>query len=186
MRGGEILNKVLIVGELVKRFTISTNDNYMEQGFVVATVREPKDSKKQNELHFIYCKAFGKILPEILSQVNEGDMVCVSGQLATVSRGHTNDKEYRIELWAESIRAMPEKLAQQNITNPDRLLNDAIRSYDRWDNLGEKTIYTVPEAGAEQSSYMRSLQKVMKTLNQKEEDSESAATAEKDKEKALS
>ncbi len=182
-----MLNKVLIVGELVKRFTLSTNSNYVEQGFVVATVREPKDPKKQNELHFIYCKAFGKVLPDILAQVNEGDIVCVSGQLATVARGHTNDKEYRIELWAESIRAMPEKLAAQNITNPDRLLNDAIRSYDRWDNLGEKTIYTVPEGGADQSSYMRSLQNVMKTLNTKEEESSSKAdTAEKDKEKALS
>ena len=70
LRGGEKLNKVLIVGELIKRFTISTNSNYVEQGFVVATIREPKDPKKQNELHFIYCKAFGKILPEILSQIN--------------------------------------------------------------------------------------------------------------------
>lgn len=187
-RGGETLNKVLIVGELVKRFTISTNSNYVEQGFVVATVREPKDPKKQTELHFIYCKAFGKILQEILSHINEGDILCVSGQLATVARGNPNDKEYRVELWAESIRAMPEKLAQQNITNPDRLLNDAIRSYDRWDNLGEKTIYTVPDAGKGQNGYMRSLQNVMKTLNQTETtDSESTdKTVEKDKEKALS
>lgn len=187
LRGGEKLNKVLIVGELIKRFTISTNSNYVEQGFVVATIREPKDPKKQNELHFIYCKAFGKILPEILSQINEGDMICVSGQLATVTRGHISNKEYRIELWAESIRAMPEKLAQQNITNPDRLINDAIRSYNRWDNLGEKMIYTEPKPASEQNKYMNALENVMDTISQKDKEGESTTeSSAKDKEKAHS
>lgn len=160
------MNKVLIVGELVKRFTLGTNNQFSEQGFIVATIREPKDSKKPKELHFIYCKAFGKVLPEVLGQVNEGDILCVSGQLATVTQNNKNGKEYRVELWAESIRAMPEKVHKQNLANPDRLFSEAIRSYGLWDNLGDKSIYILPDVVAtDGDDHVRSLQNVMKTLN---------------------
>lgn len=185
------MNKVLIVGELVKRFTLSTNRQFTEQGFVVTTIREPKDPKKPKELHFIYCKAFGKVLPEILSQINEGDILCVSGQLATVTQYKDKEKEYRVELWAESIRAMPERVQKQNLTNPDRLLTEAIRSYDRWDNLGEKSIHLVPEKKNEAEAtdtHASSLQNVMKTLNSETSKNEETVetTTEKEKKPAMS
>ncbi|MFC3899283.1 single-stranded DNA-binding protein [Aliicoccus persicus] len=174
------MNKVLIVGELVKQFTLGTNNQFTEQGFIVATIREPKDPKKPKELHFIYCKAFGKVLPEVLTQINEGDILCVSGQLATVTKHTSNGREYRVELWAESIRAMPEKVHKQNLINPDRQLNEAIRSYGLWDEKGEKSIYILPEVVQQTDDHIRSLQNVMKTLNVESKSTETEQKKEKE------
>lgn len=140
-----MMNKVLLVGELVKNATISKTNNGSINSFVLATIRVPKDERKQNEVHFIYCKAFGKAISGILSATREGEIICVSGQIATALYTMPNGaKEYRMEIWAESIKRMPEKMAdQKDFSNPSQMIGDAVRYYDQFDIVGQKEVHVL-------------------------------------------
>lgn len=140
-----MLNKVVLVGELVRNVSIKQSNNTNVNSFILATIRIPKDQKRDHEVHFIYCKGFGKAIPNLLDSAREGQMLCVSGQLATVM--HTAEdgtREYRMEVWAESVKFMPEKLHNSpNIKNPNELINEAVKNYNRYDFVGEERILTI-------------------------------------------
>ncbi len=140
-----MLNKVVLVGELVRNISVKQNNNTQVNSFILATIRIPKDSKRDHEVHFIYCKGFGKAIPNLLDSISEGQIICVSGQLATTMHTTENGtKEYRMEVWAESVKLMPEKLNDsRNIKNPDELIAEAIRNYNRYDFVGEERILTI-------------------------------------------
>ncbi|SDL18600.1 single-stranded DNA-binding protein [Lacicoccus qingdaonensis] len=140
-----MLNKVVLVGELVRNVSIKQSNNTNVNSFILATIRIPKDQKRDHEVHFIYCKGFGKAIPNLLDSAREGQMLCVSGQLATMM--HTAEdgtREYRMEVWAESVKFMPEKLHNSpNIKNPNELINEAVKNYNRYDFVGEERILTI-------------------------------------------
>ena len=140
-----MLNKVVLVGELVRNVSIKQSNNTNVNSFILATIRIPKDQKRDHEVHFIYCKGFGKAIPNLLDSAREGQMLCVSGQLATMM--HTAEdgtREYRMEVWAESVKFMPEKLHNTpNIKNPNELINEAVKNYNRYDFVGEERILTI-------------------------------------------
>lgn len=140
-----MLNKVVLVGELVRNVSIKQSNNTNVNSFILATIRIPKDQKRNHEVHFIYCKGFGKAIPNLLDSASEGQMLCVSGQLATMMHTTENgNKEYRMEVWAESVKFMPEKLHNSpNIKNPNELINEAVKNYNRYDFVGEERILTI-------------------------------------------
>lgn len=140
-----MLNKVVLVGELVRNISVKQSNSTQVNSFILATIRIPKDHKRDHEVHFIYCKGFGKAIPNLLDSVSEGQIICVSGQLATTMHTTENGtKEYRMEVWAESIKLMPEKLNNSpNIKNPSELISEAIRNYNRYDFIGEERILTL-------------------------------------------
>jgi len=140
-----MLNKVVLVGELVRNVSIKQNNNSNVNSFILATIRIPKDQKRDHEVHFIYCKGFGKAIPNLLDSAREGQILCVSGQLATMLHTAENGtKEYRMEVWAESIKFMPEKLHNsRNIKNPNELIDEAVKNYNRYDLVGEERILTI-------------------------------------------
>ena len=140
-----MLNKVVLVGELVRNVSIKQNNNSNVNSFILATIRIPKDQKRDHEVHFIYCKGFGKAIPNLLDSAREGKILCVSGQLATMLHTAENGtKEYRMEVWAESIKFMPEKLHNsRNIKNPNELIDEAVKNYNRYDFVGEERILTI-------------------------------------------
>ncbi|WP_462421588.1 single-stranded DNA-binding protein [Salinicoccus sp. Marseille-QA3877] len=145
-----MLNKVVLVGELVRNVSIKQSNNTNVNSFILATIRIPKDQKRDHEVHFIYCKGFGKAIPNLLDSAREGQILCVSGQLATMM--HTAEdgtKEYRMEVWAESVKFMPEKLQNSsNIKNPNELINEAVKNYNRYDFVGEERILTIVNSKA--------------------------------------
>lgn len=145
-----MLNKVVLVGELVRNVSIKQSNNTNVNSFILATIRIPKDQKRDHEVHFIYCKGFGKAIPNLLDSAREGQMLCVSGQLATMMHTTENGtKEYRMEVWAESVKFMPEKLQNStNIKNPNELINEAIKNYNRYDFVGEERILTIVNSNA--------------------------------------
>ncbi|KIH70479.1 single-stranded DNA-binding protein [Salinicoccus roseus] len=140
-----MMNKVLLVGELVRNVTLQKTANGSVNSFIIATVRVPKDERKPKEVHFIYCKAFGKAIPKVLSESKEGDILCVSGQVATtVYTTSEGEKEYRMEIWAENVKCLPDKLKdQKDMANPSKMINDAVRHYDQWDYIGERAVHTL-------------------------------------------
>ena len=140
-----MLNKVVLVGELVRNVSIKQNNNSNVNSFILATIRIPKDQKRDHEVHFIYCKGFGKAIPNLLDSAREGQILCVSGQLATMlDTAENGTKEYRMEVWAESIKFMPEKLHNsRNIKNPNELIDEAVKNYNRYDFVGEERILTI-------------------------------------------
>lgn len=145
-----MLNKVVLVGELVRNVSIKQSNNTNVNSFILATIRIPKDQKRDHEVHFIYCKGFGKAIPNLLDSAREGQMLCVSGQLATMMHTAENGtKEYRMEVWAESVKFMPEKLHNSsNIKNPNELINEAVKNYNRYDFVGEERILTIVNSNA--------------------------------------
>ncbi|WP_342387673.1 single-stranded DNA-binding protein [Salinicoccus bachuensis] len=140
-----MMNKVLLVGELVRNVTLQRTANGSINSFIIATVRVPKDERKPKELHFIYCKAFGKAIPKVLSESKEGDILCVSGQVATtVYTTSEGEKEYRMEIWAENVKCLPDKIKdQKDMVNPSKMISDAVRHYDHWDYIGERSVHTL-------------------------------------------
>ncbi|WP_031545219.1 single-stranded DNA-binding protein [Salinicoccus luteus] len=140
-----MMNKVLLVGELVRNVTLEKTANGSVNSFIIATVRIPKDERKPKEVHFIYCKAFGKAIPEVLSASKEGDILCVSGQVATtVYTTNEGEKEYRMEIWAENVKGLPDKMKdQKDMSNPSKMISDAVRHYGQWDYIGERSVHTL-------------------------------------------
>ncbi|HIW13558.1 MAG TPA: single-stranded DNA-binding protein [Candidatus Salinicoccus stercoripullorum] len=140
-----MMNKVLLVGELVKNVTLSQTSNGSINSFIIATIRVPKDERKSKEIHFIYCKAFGKAIPGILSRAREGEILCVSGQVASTTHTKPNgEKEYGMEIWAESVKPMPQKMSdQKDLGNPSKMIGDAIRYYDHHNIVTQKSVHVL-------------------------------------------
>lgn len=140
-----MMNKVVLVGELIQNVCVSQNDHSNINSFIIATTRVPKDNKREHEVHFIYCKAFGKAIPKLLDNLARGQIICVSGQVATAI--HTNadgTKDYRMEIWTESVKCMPESLStNEKVRNPSDMINQAISLYNRYDYIGEKSVLTL-------------------------------------------
>ncbi|MFB9860854.1 single-stranded DNA-binding protein [Salinicoccus siamensis] len=170
-----MMNKVLLVGELVRNVTVQKTVNGSINSFIIATVRVPKDERKSKEVHFIYCKAFGKALPKVLTEAAEGDILCVSGQVATtVHTTQEGEKEYRMEIWAESIKHIPDKISRQkDITNPSRMIGEAVKHYDQWDYIGERTVHTLESSDDSGKALLkdRHLESLEKVLNEHKNDS---------------
>lgn len=162
-----MLNKVVLVGELVRNISVKQSNNTQVNSFILATIRIPKDHKRDHEVHFIYCKGFGKAIPQLLDSVSEGQIICVSGQLATTMHTtETGTKEYRMEVWAESVKLMPEKLnSSPNIKNPNELINEAIRNYNRYDFVGEERILTLTKSDFSSSAQDELLKEPLKDKN---------------------
>ncbi|AKG74781.1 single-stranded DNA-binding protein [Salinicoccus halodurans] len=164
-----MMNKVLLVGELVKNVTLSQTANGSVNSFIIATIRVPKDERKEKEIHFIYCKAFGKAIPRVLSETREGEILCVSGQIASTSHIKPNgEKEYGMEIWAESIKPMPQKISdQKNLNNPSKMISDAVRYYDQHNVVGQKSVHTLNEDEKDQQisagrdDHLEALEKIM-------------------------
>lgn len=171
-----MMNKVLLVGELVRNVTVQKTANGSVNSFIIATVRIPKDERKAKEVHFIYCKAFGKALPKILSESKEGEILCVSGQVATtVYTTSKGEKEYRMEIWAESVKRLPDKMKdQKDMGDPSKLISDAVRHYDQWDYIGERSVHTLEkknEDGSiveEKTKHLEPLERILKEHNEKD------------------
>lgn len=162
-----MLNKVVLVGELVRNISVKQSNNTQVNSFILATIRIPKDHKRDHEVHFIYCKGFGKAIPNLLDSISEGQIICVSGQLATTMHTMENGtKEYRMEVWAESVKLMPEKLnSSPNIKNPNELINEAIRNYNRYDFVGEERILTLSKSNFSESDDGELLKELPKDKN---------------------
>ncbi|MFC3418836.1 single-stranded DNA-binding protein [Salinicoccus hispanicus] len=180
-----MMNKVLLVGELVRNVTVQKTANGSVNSFIIATVRVPKDERKAKEVHFIYCKAFGKALPKVLSESKEGEILCVSGQVATtVYTTSEGEKEYRMEIWAENVKRLPDKMNdQKDMGNPSKLISDAVRHYDQWDYIGERSVHTLEkknENGSmmeEKEKHVEPLEKILKEHNEKDGTDSRAHTA---------
>ncbi|CEA03338.1 Single-stranded DNA-binding protein [Jeotgalicoccus saudimassiliensis] len=146
-----MMNKVLLVGELVSNNVIAKNAQGSVNAFIIATVRVPKDTRRDKEVHFLYCKAFGKSIPGVLDEAKNGDILCVSGQLATTSLTKKDgSREYRMEIWAESIKHVPDKIRERtDIANPSRLIEQAVHHYNIHESLGEKYVHTLSQEKTE-------------------------------------
>lgn len=177
------MNKVLLVGELISNNVIAKSSQGSVNAFIIATVRVPKDARRDKEVHFLYCKAFGKSIPGVLETATPGDILSVSGQLATTSITKTDgSKEYRMEIWAESVKHVPEKIRNQSdITNPSRLIEQAVHHYNVSESLGEKYVHTLsqdmPEANKDKETQLEIIQKIV--------DEKPKPTPDDKKEKAL-
>ncbi|MCK1975842.1 single-stranded DNA-binding protein [Jeotgalicoccus huakuii] len=179
-----MMNKVLLVGELISNNVIAKNAQGSVNAFIIATVRVPKDSRREKEVHFLYCKAFGKSVPKVLEMTNIGDILCVSGQLATTTT--TSDdgtREYRMEIWVESVKQVPEKIQNRtDISNPSRLIEQAVNHYNIQDALGEQYVHTITEskqaANTDREKQIEVIQSIVEEAEIKTEES-------KDKEKVL-
>ena len=162
-----MLNKVVLVGELVRNISVKQGNNTQVNSFILATIRIPKDHKRNHEVHFIYCKGFGKAIPNLLDSISDGQIICVSGQLATTMHTtETGTKEYRMEVWAESVKLIPEKLSNSpNIKNPNELINEAVRNYNRYDFVGEERILTLTKSNFNENTRDESLKEPIKDKN---------------------
>lgn len=142
-----MMNKVLLVGELISNNVIAKSTQGSVNAFIIATVRVPKDTRRDKEVHFLYCKAFGKSIPGVLETAKPGDILCVSGQLATTSlTKNDGSREYRMEIWAESVKHVPDKIRDRtDISNPSRLIEQAVHHYNVTEALGEKYVHTISQ-----------------------------------------
>lgn len=177
-----MMNKVLLVGELISNNIIAKNAQGSVNAFIIATVRVPKDSRREKEVHFLYCKAFGKSVPKVLEATNVGDILCVSGQLATTSfTKEDGSREYRMEIWAESVKQVPEKIQNRtDISNPSRLIEQAVNHYNIQDALGEQYVHTLTEIKKEVQTDKEKQIDVIQSIIEDVEQEEN-----KDKEKVL-
>src|SRR5699024_6148486 len=150
---------------------------------------EPKDTRRDKEVHFLYCKAFGKSIPGVLDEAKTGDILCVSGQLATTSfTKKDGSREYRMEIWAESIKHVPDKIRERtDISNPSRLIEQAVHHYNINESLGEKYVHTLSQEKAEpKTEKEKHIEIISNLVDEKESDSTKDKTASDDnKEKVL-
>lgn len=143
-----MMNKVVLVGELIQNTCVSQNEHSSINSFIIATTRVPRDSNREHEVHFIYCKAFGKTLNDVLDALSRGQIICISGQVATtVHTDADGTKDFRMEIWAESIKCVPEKLSSNSkVKNPSDMINQAVNLYNRYDYIGEKSVLTLMDS----------------------------------------
>lgn len=173
-----MMNKVLLVGELVSNNVIAKNAQGSVNAFIIATVRVPKDTRRDKEVHFLYCKAFGKSIPGVLDEAKNGDILCVSGQLATTSfTKKDGSREYRMEIWAESIKHVPDKIRERtDISNPSRLIEQAVHHYNINESLGEKYVHTLSQ---EQSEPKTEKEKHIEIISNLVDEKDSGGTKDK-------
>lgn len=177
------MNKVLLVGELISNNVIAKNTNGSVNAFIIATVRVPKDARREKEVHFLYCKAFGKNIPSILEESKTGDILCVSGQLATTSfTKEDGSKEYRMEIWTESIKHVPDKIRERtDLLNPSGLIEQAVNHYNIHESLGEKYVHTLSqEKNDTQTEKEKHIEMITNIVDEKEQ-----AKPDENKEKIL-
>ena len=184
-----MMNKVLLVGELVKNVTLSQTSNGSINSFIIATIRVPKDERKGKEIHFIYCKAFGKAIPGVLSRAREGEILCVSGQVASTTHTKPNgEKEYGMEIWAESVKPMPQKMSdQKDLGNPSKMIGDAIRYYDHHNIVTQKSVHVLNDGGDQQltsgrDDHLEAIEKIIGEVSAPADMDGSIAEAEPDAE----
>lgn len=173
-----MMNKVLLVGELISNNVIAKNAQGSVNAFIIATVRVPKDTRRDKEVHFLYCKAFGKSIPGVLDEAKTGDILCVSGQLATTSFTKKNgSREYRMEIWAESIKHVPDKIRERtDISNPSRLIEQAVHHYNISESLGEKYVHTLSQEKTEQKTEKeKHIEIISNIVDEKENDKDETA-----------
>lgn len=172
------MNKVLLVGELISNNVIAKNAQGSVNAFIIATVRVPKDTRRDKEVHFLYCKAFGKSIPGVLDEAKTGDILCVSGQLATTSfTKKDGSREYRMEIWAESIKHVPDKIRERtDISNPSRLIEQAVHHYNISESLGEKYVHTLSQEKTEQKTEKeKHIEIISNIVDEKENDKDETA-----------
>lgn len=173
-----MMNKVLLVGELISNNVIAKNAQGSVNAFIIATVRVPKDARRDKEVHFLYCKAFGKSIPGVLDEAKTGDILCVSGQLATTSfTKKDGSREYRMEIWAESIKHVPDKIRERtDISNPSRLIEQAVHHYNISESLGEKYVHTLSQEKTEQKTEKeKHIEIISNIVDEKETDKDETA-----------
>lgn len=173
-----MMNKVLLVGELISNNVIAKNAHGSVNAFIIATVRVPKDTRRDKEVHFLYCKAFGKSIPGVLDEAKTGDILCVSGQLATTSfTKKDGSREYRMEIWAESIKHVPDKIRERtDISNPSRLIEQAVHHYNISESLGEKYVHTLSQEKTEQKTEKeKHIEIISNIVDEKENDKDETA-----------
>ena len=173
-----MMNKVLLVGELISNNVIAKNAQGSVNAFIIATVRVPKDTRRDKEVHFLYCKAFGKSIPGVLDEAKTGDILCVSGQLATTSfTKKDGSREYRMEIWAESIKHVPDKIRERNdISTPSRLIEQAVHHYNISESLGEKYVHTLSQEKTEQKTEKeKHIEIISNIVDEKENDKDETA-----------
>lgn len=173
-----MMNKVLLVGELISNNVIAKNAQGSVNAFIIATVRVPKDTRRDKEVHFLYCKAFGKSIPGVLDEAKTGDILCVSGQLATTSfTKKDGSREYRMEIWAESIKHVPDKIRERtDISNPSRLIEQAVHHYNISESLGEKYVHTLSQEKTEQKTEKeKHIEIISNIVDEKENDKDKTA-----------
>ena len=173
-----MMNKVLLVGELISNNVIAKNAQGSVNAFIIATVRVPKDTRRDKEVHFLYCKAFGKSIPGVLDEAKTGDILCVSGQLATTSfTKKDGTREYRMEIWAESIKHVPDKIRERtDISNPSRLIEQAVHHYNISESLGEKYVHTLSQEKTEQKTEKeKHIEIISNIVDEKENDKDERA-----------
>ncbi|MBF0754771.1 MULTISPECIES: single-stranded DNA-binding protein [Jeotgalicoccus] len=173
-----MMNKVLLVGELISNNVIAKNAQGSVNAFIIATVRVPKDTRRDKEVHFLYCKAFGKSIPGVLDEAKTGDILCVSGQLATTSfTKKDGSREYRMEIWAESIKHVPDKIRERtDISNPSRLIEQAVHHYNISESLGEKYVHTLSQEKTEQKTEKeKHIEIISNIVDEKENDKDETA-----------
>lgn len=182
-----MMNKVLLVGELISNNVIAKNAQGSVNAFIIATVRAPKDTRRDKEVHFMYCKAFGKSIPAVLDETKTGDILCVSGQLATTSfTKEDGTREYRMEIWAESIKHVPDKIREHSdISNPSRLIEQAVRHYNINEALGEKYVHTLSQEQAEQKTEKEKHIEIISSIVEDKESNKNKSTPDDSKEKIL-
>ena len=174
-----MMNKVLLVGELISNNVIAKNAQGSVNAFIIATVRVPKDTRRDKEVHFLYCKAFGKSIPGVLDEAKTGDILCVSGQLATTSfTKKDGSREYRMEIWAESIKHVPDKIRERtDISNPSRLIEQAVHHYNISESLGEKYVHTLSQEKEElKNEKEKHIEIISNIVDEQENDKDEKAT----------
>lgn len=183
------MNKVLLVGELVSNNVIAKNAQGSINAFIIATVRVPKDPRREKEVHFLYCKAFGKNIPSVLDASKIGDILSVSGQLATTSfTKEDGSREYRMEIWAESIKHVPDKIRDRSdLTNPSRLIEQAVSHYNIQESLGEKYVHTLNQEQEQSKTEKEKHIEIISNIVDKEDEAQQEELEEQEdsKEKIL-
>lgn len=109
-----MLNKVILIGRLVKEVeTKTSNSNVVYANFTLA-VNRPFNKNKENNCDFINCTAFNQSATYLKSFAEKGNLISVSGRLQVSNyKDSENKTKYSTSVTCEQV----EILSQNKVDN---------------------------------------------------------------------
>ena len=110
LKGGKMLNQIVIAGRLTSDPQIVTTENNKKRTYItVAVPRAYKNVDGNYETDFIQCTLWNGIAESCCEYCKKGDIVGVKGRIQTSNYEKDGEKVYKVDVIAEKVSFLSSK-----------------------------------------------------------------------------
>ena len=125
-----MLNKIVIVGRMMKDAQIYEKEDNKIATFCVATERNYKDDNNEISSDYLLCKAFGKTATNIEKYTSQGTLVGITGQMRSRKYEKEGQTHFVTELYVETIKFMSPKNKNNETPSDNQFENNTYQPDD--------------------------------------------------------